>query len=193
MKALLECVEQFQKSYFKENKDLFKELGNGQSPDTLFITCSDSRIDPNLLTNTKPGELFVIRNAGNLIESYNSEDPSFEAISIEFAVKALKIKSIVICGHKDCGAMVGVQNVESLGDFPLLQKKLRGLSHYLNDVSSGCINDLIQHNVEAQIKNLKSYPFVKEGIENGSLSIHGWVYDFVNGKVEVVVSEGKYD
>ena len=106
MQKIINGYLQFKESGFKERKDLFEKLSNSQSPEVLFITCSDSRIDPNLITQTEPGELFVIRNAGNIVPPHTVASDGTVA-SIEFAVVALGVKHIVVCGHSNCGAMKG--------------------------------------------------------------------------------------
>src|SRR3954470_2433402 len=110
---LIKGVDKFRQKVFGTQEELFRELGKGQSPLALFITCSDSRIDPNLLTQTEPGELFVLRNAGNIVPPHGTA-PGGEAATIEFAVLQLGIKAIVVCGHSRCGAMKGLLAPEAL-------------------------------------------------------------------------------
>src|SRR5688572_14829550 len=104
MQKLVQGLHQFQSSIFSSQRDLFERLAVKQTPDALFITCSDSRINPNLITQTEPGDLFILRNAGNLVPRYDTGS-SGEAATIEFAVVALKVTDIIICGHSHCGAM----------------------------------------------------------------------------------------
>ena len=124
MEKLIQGIHQFQQTYFRAHEDLFARLARGQNPETLFITCSDSRLDPNLITQTKPGDLFVIRNAGNLVPCHRSAPDSGEAATIEYAVAALKIRDIVVCGHTGCGAMHALMNPEATADLPRVQRWL---------------------------------------------------------------------
>lgn len=107
MQKLIEGLHQFQNSVFGTQRELFERLAHGQTPETLFITCSDSRINPNLLTQTEPGELFILRNAGNIVPPYSTSQGG-EAATIEFAVAGLNVRDIIICGHSHCGAMKGL-------------------------------------------------------------------------------------
>src|SRR5690554_975103 len=116
-------VVRFQSDVFEKKRKLFHELADGQAPEALFITCSDSRIDPNLLTQTEPGELFICRNAGNIVPPHSNHTGAMTA-SIEFAVGALKVPHIVICGHSGCGAMKGAMNTDALADFPHVREWL---------------------------------------------------------------------
>jgi carbonic anhydrase len=186
MKDLLKAAANFKNNQHSNEHALYQELGNGQSPQTLFITCSDSRIEPNLLTGTKAGELFVIRNAGNIVDKYDAKNPTNEAITLEYAVKALQVKEIIVCGHAKCGAMGAVCDLASLDAVPLVQRKLSQLEYYTKKVDTSDLNNVIDYNVTEQIKNLKSYPFVQEAVDNKALVIRGWVYDFVSGDVKVV-------
>src|SRR6478735_1785987 len=121
---LIEGVERFQKNVFAEKESLFHQLGKGQSPGVLFITCSDSRIDPNLLTLTDPGELFILRNAGNLIPPYSAPGPSGATATVEYAVLALKVRDIIVCGHSKCGAIAGLLAPEHLAPLPAVKSWL---------------------------------------------------------------------
>lgn len=117
MQKLIQGIHQFQEQNFRPLQGLFEELAKGQSPETLFITCSDSRIDPNLLTRSKPGDLFILRNAGNIVPPHGAANGG-EAATIEFAVAALGVKDIIICGHSHCGAMKGLLQPESVASLP---------------------------------------------------------------------------
>ena len=123
MKHVLSGVEKFQKEVYPEKKAEFEKLANGQSPEVLFITCSDSRIDPNLVTQTEPGDLFICRNAGNVIPPHSNQTGGMTA-SIEFAVAALGVTHIVVCGHTDCGAMKGALSPEKLDSLPHVKEWL---------------------------------------------------------------------
>ncbi len=183
-------VVKFQKEAFEERRGLFEKLAEGQSPEALFITCSDSRIDPNLLTQTSPGELFIVRNAGNIVPPHTNHTGAMTA-SIEFAVGALKVPHIVVCGHSECGAMKGAMNPEGLDDFPHVKEwlgyalaaalvtKKRGAA--LDD--KGRLDMLIRENVLLQIAHLRTHPYVALQLASDETEIHGWVYDIRSGEV----------
>src|SRR3954467_2337295 len=117
MQKLIHGIHRFREEDFRPLQGLFEELAKGQNPETLFITCSDSRIDPSLLTRAKPGDLFILRNAGNIIPPHGAANGG-EAATIELAVAALGVKDIIICGHSHCGAMQGLLQPESVAALP---------------------------------------------------------------------------
>ena len=189
MEKIINGYLQFKESGFKERKDLFAKLSNSQSPEVLFITCSDSRIDPNLITQTEPGDLFVIRNAGNIVPPHTVESDGIVA-SVEFAVVGLGVKHIVICGHSNCGAMKGALNTSGLSDLP----KVRGWLNYCSEavtivqsrdrnLKSDELNSVTQENVLLQIKRLKQYPEISKRLASGKIEIHGWVYGIGEGVI----------
>jgi carbonic anhydrase len=183
-------IEKFQTLVYPQMRRDFKELEAGQSPETLFITCSDSRIDPNLVTQTKPGELFVIRNAGNIVPRPGTGELSVEA-TIQYAVDVLKVKHIVVCGHSHCGAVTGLLNLESLESMPAIRDWVKKSETVLDriDRKTGSIAEAIDANVLLQLEHLMEYPYVAKAVEEGSLTIHGWVYHFESGKVEFLNPE----
>lgn len=193
MQKLIDGIHAFQSQVFATKQELFNGLAAGQQPPALFITCSDSRIDPNLLTQTEPGELFILRNAGNIVPEYGSGDGG-EAATIEYAVNVLKVQDIIICGHSHCGAMAGLLAPESLGGLPAVKGWLRNAEStqkiiadnygHVEDAAdrlSVCINE----NVLVQIEQLKTHPSVAAALEKGELKLHAWVYKFENGQVFV--------
>src|SRR5262245_50108210 len=119
MQKLIEGIHQFQTAIFGSQRELFERLVDGQRPDALFITCSDSRINPNLLTQTEPGELFILRNAGNIVPRHRRGNGG-ESATIEFAVAALGIQDIILCGHSHCGAMQGLLRSDRLAELPAM-------------------------------------------------------------------------
>ena len=190
MQKLMEGLHHFQTAIFGSQRELFERLAKGQSPETLFITCSDSRIDPNLLTQTEPGELFILRNAGNLVPPYGASQGG-EAATIEFAVAGLGVKEIIVCGHSHCGAMKGLLEPPPAKDFPALT---HWLSHaestrrvvrdkYAGREGASLLNVTIQENVLAQLENLRTHPVVASGLAQGKLKLHGWVYKIETGEV----------
>jgi carbonic anhydrase len=190
MQKLVRGVHLFQDKVFCEKKALFEQLTEGQSPTVLFIACSDSRLDPNLLTQSEPGGLFIIRNAGNIIPSYAATHCG-EAGTIEFALAVLGISEIIVCGHSHCGAMKGVLNPKLVDHLPAVKGWLshaeitqrvmaENYKHLKGDL---LYNAAIQENVLCQIDNLKTHPEVTARLARGKLKIHAWVYKFETGEV----------
>lgn len=190
MQKLLQGLHRFQNDLFGSQRELFERLAKGQQPEVLFITCSDSRINPNLLTQTEPGELFILRNAGNIVPPYGAVMGG-EAATIEFAVAGLGVKDIIICGHSHCGAMKGLLERPSTRDFPALSQWLayaestRRVVHdkYVDLESASLLNITIQENVLAQMENLRTHPVVASGLAQNKLKLHGWVYKIETGEV----------
>lgn len=190
MQKLIEGLHRFQNTVFGTQRELFERLAQGQSPETLFITCSDSRINPNLLTQTEPGELFILRNAGNIVPPYSTSQGG-EAATIEFAVAGLNVKDIIICGHSHCGAMNGLLNPPPSRDFPALTQWLEHAEltrrvirdTYPDRTAEDLLNITIQENVLAQMENLRTHPVVASGLARGQLKLHGWVYKIESGDV----------
>jgi carbonic anhydrase len=193
MKKLFAGLHKFQTNYFKEHRDLFEHLGHEQYPRALFITCSDSRIDPNLLTQTEPGELFIIRNAGNIIPPYGATNGG-EGAAIEYAVQALEIKQIIVCGHSNCGAMKGLLQLGKLADeMPLVYdwlKHAEATRRLIKDNYQGyegeeLLNATIEENVMTQLENLRTYPIIHSKLHKGEITLHAWVYKIETGEVFV--------
>lgn len=190
MQKLIKGLHQFKNEIFASQRTLFERLAKGQSPDVLFITCSDSRLNPNLLTQSEPGELFIVRNAGNIIPAYGAVHGG-EAASIEFAIAGLGVKHIVVCGHSHCGAMKALLHPEMVTDLPAMSKWLENAEptrrimreNYLEGSDEQRLNIAIQENVLAQIENLRTHPTVAARLSRGQLSIHAWVYKFETGDV----------
>ncbi|MCC3247293.1 carbonic anhydrase [Methylocystis sp. WRRC1] len=190
MQRLIQGLHHFQNAVFGSQRELFERLAKGQAPETLFITCSDSRIDPNLLTQTVPGELFIMRNAGNLVPPYGASQGG-EAATIEFAVAGLGVKEIVVCGHSHCGAMKGLLDPPPAKDFPALTQWLGHAEStrrvvrdkYADREGASLINITIQENVLAQLENLRTHPVVASGLAQSKLKLHGWVYKIETGEV----------
>jgi carbonic anhydrase len=180
-------LEVFKREIFPEYKQLFSSLAEQQSPETLVVTCSDSRIDPALITQAKPGDLFLIRNAGNIVPPYGSGGG--EEATIEYALNVLRIRNVVVCGHTDCGAMKAVANPSSLESLPAVREWLQPMVHLLKttDQSSSVSGDevslreIIEQNVLLQVQHLKTHPAVDDALRNGKLRITGCVYEIEFG------------
>lgn len=190
MQELIDGLHQFQRGTFLPLKTLFERLAHGQHPDTLFITCSDSRIDPNLLTNSKPGTLFVLRNAGNIIPPHGS-GAGGEAATIEFAVSVLGVRDIIVCGHSHCGAMrelIDPQSAKALPDVATWLSHAEMARRIIQDNYSqlqgeALLNATIEENVLVQLENLRTLPAVGSRTVRGDLHLHGWVYGIETGEV----------
>jgi carbonic anhydrase len=174
---LLGGISRFQKHVYPKHQDLFEKLALGQRPDALFITCADSRIDPCLLTQTKPGELFICRVIGNIVPPYPDMVGGVSA-TIEYAVGVLEVPAVVICGHTDCGVMKGALNPEALSDYPNVTAWLRYAEVEHQDLLAHT-----EHNVIAQLTNLRTHPAVAARMKEGDLTLHGWVYHIGSGLV----------
>ena len=191
MQKLVDGIHEFQRRAFSEDQKLFETLVDGQNPVALFITCSDSRIDPNLLTQTKPGELFIQRTAGNIVPAYGAVMGG-EAATIEYAVNALKVKDIIICGHSHCGAMAGLLKPESVENMPAVKAYLQHAEstrriveenyRHLTDPEKR-LTLTVEENVLVQLESLRTHPSVAAAVGRGDLKLHGWVYQFETGNV----------
>ena len=167
MQHLLSGVHQFHSNVFQRERDFFDNLVNGQSPSALFVTCSDSRVDPNLITQSGPGELFVLRNAGNIVPPYGASNGG-ESATIEYAVAALGVRDIVICGHSRCGAMSALLNPESAAKLPLVSAWLnhaettrRIMRENYSDITGDALVEIaVQEHVLVQIENIQTHPAV---------------------------------
>jgi carbonic anhydrase len=186
MNRLIDGHKRFLAEVFPHRRDHFHLLAEGQSPEWLFITCSDSRVVPDMFLGTEPGDLFITRNAGNVVP-ITTHDVDGVTATIEYAVEVLKVKAAILCGHSDCGALKA-----ALDQMP---KAHRGLSHVeaafshrqpLNpaDGESAELGSLIRGNVVAQLLNLKAQPSVARAIVEGRLAVHGWYYDIMSGRIE---------
>ncbi len=190
MQKLAHGVHKFQQEVFGAHRELFTKLAEKQAPHTLFITCSDSRISPNLLTQTAPGEIFILRNAGNIVPSYGGQIGG-EAATIEFAVAGLGLEHIVVCGHSNCGAMKALLEPETVRDLPAMRSWLANAEvtrrvvaeNYPDRCGDDLLNVVTQENVLAQLESLRTHPAVASRIAAGTLHLHGWVYKIPTGEV----------
>lgn len=187
---LVAGVHNFQGNVFRDQRQLFERLAKGQSPETLFITCSDSRIDPNLITQTEPGDLFVLRNAGNIVPAY-SGGAGGEVATIEFAIAGLGVKQIVVCGHSHCGAIKGLLNADQLDEMPAVRDWLKHAeatrrivkSKYKDLDKAALVEVAAEENVLTQLENLQTHPAVAVALSQGQLSLHAWMYEIESGEV----------
>ena len=189
MEKLVKGIAEFKKKDFEERKELFKLLSTGQSPEALFITCADSRIDPGMITQTEPGDLFICRNAGNIVPPHSMTTGGITA-SIEYAVEVLGVKDIIVCGHTDCGAMKGAMYPESVKTLPHVSNWLGHSAAALARVKARhsvlCSDhtlEMIQENALLQVKHLETHPSVAAKLATGEITLHAWVYDIETGDV----------
>ena len=192
MKSVVEGVLKFQEHVFPEMKGLFQKLATSQTPSVLFITCSDSRVVPELLTQQNPGDIFVIRNAGNIVPSYSAE-PGGVTATVEYAVAVLGVTDIVVCGHSDCGAMTAIAKCACMDHLPAVANWLRhadsakAVNESRSHVSPEAkVASMVYANVIAQLTNLRTHPTVALALEQGKLSLHGWVYDIETGTINAL-------
>jgi carbonic anhydrase len=192
MDRLIEGHRRFHDEVFPHKRDQFHLLSDRQSPQYLFITCSDSRIVPDLILQTEPGDLFITRNAGNVVPVAGNDVDGCTA-TIEYAVEVLKVKYAILCGHSDCGAMKAALKREGLEKLP---KASRWLQHVEGAFSHrqplrpeegehAELASLIRGNVVAQLANLRAQPSVARAIAHHTLSVQGWYYDILSGRIEV--------
>jgi carbonic anhydrase len=204
--TLLHGNDIFKNSYFKKHEAQLLDLAeNGQHPKALFIGCADSRVVPNLITQSAPGELFVLRNIGNFVAPYKPDgDFHSTASGIEYALRVLDVKEIIICGHTHCGAIaslyadldedsfVHTKKWLSLG---VKAKELATKALEITNFSEKPTNELLRLtekiSVVSQIENLLSYPLVKERVESGVLHLHGWMYDIESGDIDYYDPDAK--
>jgi carbonic anhydrase len=191
MDQLIEGHKHFLATVFPARRHQFKLLAERQSPEYLFITCSDSRIVPDLILGTGPGDLFITRNAGNVVPAGAAEVDGVTA-TIEYAVEVLKVKHIILCGHSDCGALKAALDPKGLEKLP---KARRWLSHVEGafshrqpldpaDGEHAELGSLIRGNVVAQLHNLRAQPSVARALVENRLQVHGWYYDILTGRIE---------
>lgn len=195
MKEVIEGFLKFQREAFVERSELFRQLATRQNPRTLFISCSDSRLVPELITQREPGDLFVIRNAGNIVPSFGPE-PGGVTASVEYAVAALGVEDIVICGHSDCGAMTAIATCQCLDHMPTVANWLRYADSakavnqaHPHTSENERVSSMVRENVIAQLTNIKTHPSVALALEQGRLKLHGWVYDIASGCIEALDGE----
>lgn len=190
MQKLIEGLHRFQSEVFTAQRDLFSRLSQGQSPEVMFITCSDSRISPTLITQTEPGDMFVMRNAGNIVPPYGTGADGEDA-TIEFALVGLKVRHIVICGHSHCGAMKGLLHPEMLEALPAMKSWLKHAeptrkimeANYQHLHGNPLVTATAEENVLTQLENLRTHPAVAERLERRELTLHGWVYKIETGQM----------
>ncbi|MCC7075303.1 MAG: carbonic anhydrase [Deltaproteobacteria bacterium] len=189
MRQLIDGIHRFQAGVFGPQQELFRRLVDGQAPDALFITCSDSRVAPNLITQTKPGELFIVRNAGNLIPPWGQDNGV--TATIEYALECLDVSDVIVCGHTHCGAMTAVLHPDKVAKLPAMRQWLtfaegtrRVIARHYPNLDPDALEDVcVEENVLCQIENLRTHPSVMAKLAANELTLHAWVYDIESGGV----------
>lgn len=193
MDILLEGIIKFRRGDFEAHKELFKDLKDRQKPHTLFITCSDSRVDPNMITDTLPGDLFIIRNIANIVPPYREKaDYAATTSAIEYAVLSLEVENIIVCGHSNCGGCaICLKAGDYLDELPHTRKWLELIYPVRNRVIAEIKDSeyearewmMEQVNVVEQVKNLMTYPYIKQKAAAGQLNVSGWHYIIETGEI----------
>jgi len=190
MEKLVKGIHSFQKHFFTKHQELFETLASrGQKPETLFVTCSDSRVDPNLITNSRPGDLFIVRNVGNVIP--RPDLPGGTAAAVEYAVEVLGVENIIVCGHTQCGAMASILAPEKMEKLQYVKRWLAQTetvrnviqTRYGNLPGEARVTAAVAENVLMQLEHLRAYPFVAERLDAGKLKIAGWVFEIATGAI----------
>jgi len=191
MQRLIEGHRKFRAEVFPQRKDEFHLLAESQAPEWLFITCSDSRIVPDLILGTGPGDLFISRSIGNVVPTSMGDVDGVTA-TIEYAVDVLRVKHVIVCGHSDCGALKAAVNRQGLEKLPKASRWLQHVEAAFSnrqppDEADGAhaeLYSLIRGNVVGQLLNLKAQPSVGRAMREGRLEVHGWYYDILSGRIE---------
>ena len=191
MERLIEGHRRFLAEAFPARRDQFHLLAEGQAPETLFITCADSRIVPDLILQTQPGDLFICRNAGNVIPRAGEPAGGVSA-TIEYAVEVLRVRHLIVCGHSDCGvirALMAPQALEGLASVRDWLQHVEPAWKYVDEVERNA-GELTRHtalthaNVLVQLDNLKTHAYITRALTQGRLQVHGWYYDILSGRIE---------
>jgi len=187
---IIEGVVNFRKEDFERDKEFFQGLKEGQKPHTFYVGCSDSRVVPNLITKTLPGELFVVRNIANVVPPVDENEGTLKCTAsiLEYAVKYLEVKNIVVCGHSNCGGLKALfYPKEKLEKLPFVKNWLKLIEDLKDKVDTKDEKlrewEIEQLNVVKQLQNLLTYDFVKERVEAGKLNLYGWYYIIESGEV----------
>jgi carbonic anhydrase len=193
-KKYIENLKSFREDFFRENRKLFRQLEEGQSPDTMMITCSDSRIVPHMKTGAYPGDMFLFRNMGNFVSPYQEgkDDTTGVAAFLEYGTQMLGAKYIIVMGHTNCGAIKGIfKKSEEVEKSSFIKSWLRNgelvkrivIENFGEDDGDGTVEMGFRENVKLQVENIRSFPFIRDAIQKKQITIHGWLYDVKSGGV----------
>ena len=206
MRKLLAGIHRFHNQYFSENRELFERLAeHGQAPEALFITCCDSRVVANVITHSRPGDLFIVKNMGNFVPPFseNPLDGTGVAAAVEYAVEHLRVKDVIVCGHSDCGAIKALYRDRAhYADTPHIGEWLKNGERTLAIVAANYphltreerLEITSEENVLVQIENLRTYPVVKMALRDGRIHVHAWYFEIGTGRVYAYAPErGQYE
>lgn len=185
--------DNFKRKHIDANNTIEKLVKDGQKPKVLFIACSDSRVDPALLTDCEPGDIFVVRNVANLVPAYNKDNRHHSTCAaIEYAVKVLGVKDIIICGHSSCGGINALVQGKTPFEFIDGWVETAGPAREkaISEVPNGTIEQQAKAcekiSVELSIENLKTFPFIKEKVDENTLQLHAWYFNMDLGELELL-------
>lgn len=195
METLIEGYKQFRDAYFTRHRTLFRRLARGQSPEVMVISCCDSRVDPTLIFNARPGDIFTLRNIANLVPPYGPDGAHHStSAAIEFAVRSLEVGHVIVMGHSSCGgvrALLESKGGEFLG--PWMKIAAAAREHVLNGKAPLDMEQARQQceleNIKISLANLRGYPWLAERITNGGLCLHGWYFDIEHGQLYILDEE----
>ena len=198
MRKVLEGLSLFRRAVYPRHRDLFERLAKNQQPEALFIACSDSRVVPNLIVQAEPGDLFIVRNAGNIVPPAGTSYGGTIS-SVEYAIVALGIRDVILCGHSNCGAMQGVLHPERLGEMPAVRQwvsyaelaRRAAVEAHPGADDETLLEHVVDYNVIAQVRNILTFPFVRPLVEKNELEVYGWVYDIASGNVKGLDATGR--
>lgn len=193
--ALLRGVQHFDETVYEEHRTLFESLAQSQAPSTLFITCSDSRISPSMITQTAPGELFLVRNVGNIVPPHG-EMLGAVSSAIEYAVLVLRVRHIIVCGHSNCGAMGALCDLNNpkFETMPTVKRWLQNAEAArasvgklkIEDAGPEVVRELAEQNVLLQLTHLRTHPAVVGALARGEIALQGWFYDIGSGQISII-------
>ena len=198
LEHLKDGIRRFQRTVYPERREVYRRaMREQQRPQALVITCADSRVHPDVLTQAVPGEIFVTRNIGNMVPAYGEMMGGVSAV-LEYAVSALKVRHLVVCGHTDCGAMKALLDPESVSSMPTVKSWLRNAHTALSvteaiagaDSGEAKLRVLTEQNVLLQIQHVRTHPSVAGAMAQGALTLSGWVYDIAAGEVRICEDGG---
>ena len=196
LEGLKAGIRRFRAEVYPERRELYERaMSEAQRPQTLVITCADSRLHPDVLTQAAPGEIFTTRNIGNMVPAYGEMLGGVSAV-LEYAVSALKVKHLVVCGHTDCGAMKALLDPASVAAMPTVTSWLRNahaalsVTEAMGAEGEGKLRILTEQNVLLQIQHVRTHPSVAGALARGELTISGWVYDIGAGEVSICEEGG---
>jgi len=190
VQKLAKGIHSFQSGYFATHRQLFEQLATaGQRPETMFITCSDSRVVPNLITNAAPGELFIIRNVGNVVPPPTL--PGGTAAAMEYAVEVLGVENVIVCGHTQCGAIQAILHPETVAHLPFVTRWVESdtrLSQILSErypdlQGDDLVTAAVQENVLLQVEHLRQFDFIEQRLAAGKLHVSAWVFKIATGQI----------